>query len=189
MFPVSSYTALKSSLILPRAFFLLFSSSCSRRSPRGSSSEPFARAFMEGLPGIFGQAAAARRRPVLGRASTAPAARPSLLAGVSNADRRAKAMHKFAKLEGLINRVQTSPRPFTSLAWSEKIEPELREARRAEQQASMVPVTNDPRPERDLEEIEAFVEATDTLKNSVDLVSCSYFDESPEASLGVRSRR
>lgn len=82
-------------------------------------------------------------------------------------------MHKFGKLESLINRVQNSPRPFTSLAWAEKIEPELEAARAAEQQARMVAVTNDPRPEKAMEEVETFVEATDKLKNSVDLVSGS----------------
>ncbi|ORY91739.1 hypothetical protein BCR35DRAFT_340611 [Leucosporidium creatinivorum] len=164
--PVSSRTAPQSIHFF--AALLVLSFPCFPLSP--SSSSLLLLATMDGLPGIFGQAASARRRPVLGRASTTPGfRRPSLLAGVSDADRRSRAMSKFTKLESLINRVKTSPRPFTPLGWAERIEPQLIAAQRAEQQARMVPATNEPRPERDAEEIEAFVEATDRLKNSVDL--------------------
>lgn len=145
--------------------------------------KPTTRAFtvsasMDGDPnpalrGPLAYAAQARRKPRLQRAATDPAPRHglSLLAGVSDEDRRSRALAKFIKLETLLNRVQTSPRPFSSAAWTHKIEPELREAQRAEQQARAAPATRDPRPEQASEEIEAFVEATDRLKSSVDQVS------------------
>lgn len=134
---------------------------------------PLNRGMDPGLQGPLAHAAQARRRPILQRSATQPVPRRglSLLAGVSDQDRRSRALAKFAKLETLINRVQTSPRPFSSAAWTHKIGPELREAKTAEQQARAVPASEDLRPEQASEEIEAFVEATDMLKSSVDLVS------------------